>query len=66
MTATDEGSGSRIMLAVAEEVGDTAAIEGAVNGLALYYVAMDNVLAAVPFWRRGARPGRKEHGAGFS
>jgi hypothetical protein len=53
MTPTEE---QRLLdaLAVAEETGDIAVIECAVNGLALYYLATDNVLAAVPFWRRGA------------
>ena len=41
-------------LADAERGGDGAAIESAVNSLALYYVAAENPLAAARFWRCGA------------
>jgi len=50
-------------LADAERAGDAAAIESAVNGLALYYVAMENPLAAVPFWARGAELVAKSTGS---
>src|SRR6266851_9473218 len=38
----------------AEKSGKATPIEGAVSKLALYYVATNQFLAAVPFWRRGA------------
>ena len=40
-------------LAGAERIGNAEAIEGAINELALFYVATENYLAAAPFWRRG-------------
>jgi hypothetical protein len=41
-------------LRCAEQSGDAPVIENAVSGLALYYVATEQFVSAVPFWRRGA------------
>ncbi len=42
-------------LQIAERRADGSAIEQAVGGLALFYVATEQFSSAVPFWRRGAK-----------